>query len=458
MPPRFDHTWRDIKEVMTISFPVIIAMASHTVMGFVDTLMLSQYGKSEMAASGASGVIAFTFLAFIIGTSSCMSTFVSQSMGRDEPRECARFTWQGLLYFGLIAQALVLPIAFWSTDLFAVVGHDPEIQGLESSYFRIRMLHVAGTAAYASLSSFFQGIGRPGIPMVIAIVSNAVNILLDYLLIFGAWGCPEMGIAGAATATTISSYFQAGLLLAVFLSAPFHEAFATRTSLRFDLVRFRRFLAIGAPAGLNFMLDVASWAVFTNFLIGRLGGDVLAANTATHTIIALSFMPAVGMNRGLTVVVGQYIGRGDPDGALRRGYVGIGLASAYMLAMGILFVLFRRPLIGMFSTDANIIQMGGTMLQLAAIFQIFDALGIVSQGALRGAGDTRVPAVIMLASAWLVLLPLGYVLTFVADMTYIGAWAAAAIHIAIVGLVLLARFRSGAWRKIDIFEGVEPAS
>ncbi|HPD16010.1 MAG TPA: MATE family efflux transporter [Planctomycetota bacterium] len=444
--------WRDLCEVMGISAPVIVAMASHTVMGLIDTLMLSKYGARELAAVSPAGSAVFAFLAFIMGTGNCASTFVAQSMGRGEPEECARYTWQAI-YFGLFAQAVVLPLIAGAPLLFAAFGHAPEVQRLESSYFRIVLAHAAATGAYAALASFFQGISRPGVPMWAALVANGFNVLADYALIFGKLGCPELGIRGAALATTLASYLQAGLLLAAFLWAPVHEQFRSRHHWRLDRARLRAFLHVGSAAGLSFMLDVASWAIFVNLLIGRLGEHVMAANSVTGSIMSLSFMPAVGINKGVQVLVGQYIGRRDIHGAKRRAYLGIGVAVAYMTAMGVLFFVFRREIFLLFRREEAIVEAGSTMLVLAAIFQAFDAVGIVVTGALRGAGDTRVPALITIASGWGVLIPLGYALTFPAGLGYVGAWSAAAVQIALVGLVLLWRFASEAWRKIDIFQG-----
>ena len=455
-PPRLlIGAWRDLREVLGIAFPVIVAMASHTLMTFVDTRMLAGYGKNELAAVGAAGAVAFTIIAFMFGTAGCTSTFVSQSMGRGMPQECSRYTWQGM-HFGIYAQAAVIPVMLTSTWIFAAFGHEPQLQRLESIYFEIRLAHVAGTAAYAALSSFFQGIGRPIVPMYAALVANLFNVLVNYAFIFGKFGAPELGIGGAALGTLISSYLQSGLLLLAFLWKPTHEEFRTRSHPHLDLGRLRRLLRIGVPSGLNFMLDVASWAVFTNIIIGRLGRDILAANNVCHSIIGLSFMPAVGMNKGVTVLVGQYIGRKNIRAAKRRAYLGIGLAMCYMVFMGLVFVIFRKPIIRFFRTEETIVQAGATMLILAAIFQAFDALGIVSIGALRGAGDTHFPAVVGVASSWGILLPLGYVLTFPMGWGYVGAWTAAAVHIAIIGSVLFWRFSSEAWRKIDIFHGHSP--
>jgi MATE family multidrug resistance protein len=447
--------WRDLGEVMALSFPVIIAMASHTVMGLVDAWMLSKYGASQLAASGPAGSMSWSVLAFILGTGSCVSTFVSQSLGRGQPAEGSRYTWQGI-YLGLVAQVAAIPIILWAPSIFAFFRNPPEVQKLSTVYFRIVLLHVAGTGAYAALSSFFQGIGKPEVPMWAALGANVFNAAAAAVLIFGKFGFPELGMAGAAWATTLASYFQAGLLLIAFLRRPMHERFETRATCGFDLARFKRLLAIGAPSGFTFMLDAASWAVFIQLLISPLGVDMLAANSAAGAILPIAFMPAVGINRAVTVLVGQYIGQGNIRAAKRRAYLSIGVAMAYMVSMGILFVIFRRPIIMFFRTEPSIVRAGGTMLILASIFQAFDALAIVTLGALRGAGDTRFPAVVTVVVGWGIMLPLGYALTFWAGLGYVGAWSAAAVQTALASLILFWRFVGEAWRKIDIFQGVGP--
>jgi MATE family multidrug resistance protein len=455
--PRSDD-WHVLREVLGISAPIIVAMASHTLMGAVDTLILGHYSRDAVAAGGAAAGLTWTLLAFIFGTATCTSTFVAQSLGRGTPEECARYTWQGI-WFGVAAQALAFPFILgpgptaWLAGLF---GHEPSVLPYyEGVYLHLRMFHILGTTAYAALSAFFQGIGRPGIPMVAALIANVLNALLDVVMVFGLFGCPELGVAGAALATTLTSYLQAGLLLVAFLSVPMHDQFHTRTAWRFDAARLRRLLRIGSPAGLSMLLGAACGTVFTNSLIGGLGRDILAANNIVHQIAALSFMPAVGLHKGVSVLVGQAIGRRDIAAAKQRAYAALALAIAYMVPMGIVFFVFRGPLIRLFLDDPwaypDLLAAGRTMLVFAALFQAFDAVGIVCLGALRGAGDTRFPALVSAGLAWGFMLPLGYLLRDSAGLGYVGVWVAAAIETALCGLLMLWRFSSEAWRKIDIF-------
>jgi Na+-driven multidrug efflux pump len=187
-------------------------------------------------------------------------------------------------------------------------------------------------------------------------------------------------------------------------------------------------------------------------VIGRLGADALAGNNAATSFMQLSFMPAYGLSIGLTALVGRYIGRGDYRAAKRRAYLGMACACSYMTLMGVVFYIFRRPLIGLFRHEPAVIAAGSLILTYIPLFQFADAFGIVSAGALKGAGDTRFPAVAQIVFAWLFFLPLVFVLGNPRVGGLRGAWAAATIYIWVYDLVLLWRFVGERWRKINIFE------
>jgi len=447
----------DLREVIHISFPIIIGMASHTVMTFADAFMVSCLpdGNRQLAAIGPAGSAFFTFAVLVLGTARGTATFVSQSFGRGRRRECARYAWQGL-YFAFLAQAvagLLWPVA---PRFFGLFPHDPEIRGFETTYFQIRLLHILGTASYAVLSSYFQGTHRPKVPMVCAIVANVINLIANYVLIFGKLGLPAMGLKGAAIGTVIASYVQAGALLYFFLRVAERRRYGTDKNVGLDPARFARLMRVGLPIGISFMLDLGSWAIFALFIIGSLGSDMMAAHTAAISLMRLSFMPAVGLNQGVTALVGRHIGEGDFARAHRRYHAALVLGIGYMTFMGAVFFLFRHGLIGIFRAEPEIVTAGATILIFAAIFQAFDGLGIITHGALRGAGDTVFPAAVAIIMSWLVFLPLGYFLTQVVDWGVAGAWLAATVNIILVSVILFARFSGGKWREIDVFRGVDP--
>ena len=211
-------------------------------------------------------------------------------------------------------------------------------------------------------------------------------------------------------------------------------------------------LRIGWPNGVAFLLDVAVWGVFTSVIVGRLGTTQLAAHNVAGNFIHIAFMPAVGLNHAVAAIVGRWIGRGDVATAKARTYTAMKLAVGYMVVVGVGLAVFGRPLIRLcFSKDLDVIRLGHRLLILAATFQAFDAINIITMGALRGAGDTRWMAVVMFLAACLVFLPLAIVLGWVAHWGAVGAWVGATVYIVGLSGVLFARFQGERWKQICIF-------
>jgi MATE family multidrug resistance protein len=440
----------DLVEVVGLSLPIIITMGSQTVMMFVDALLVGRFGEHELAAAGPAGLTFMVFGSFMLGLVSCNNTFVSQCLGRGELSGCGRYTAH-CIYIGFLAQGLMLPFIAGAPLIFRLFRHPPAVMGLEVVYFRVLALRTAAMSMVAALATFYQGTGRPKVPMVTGIFANVFNFVLDLLLIFGKLGFPRLGLLGAGIATTLASGAEAALLLALYLSSREQERFATRSWRPFEPKRVAQILRIGIAAGAAYALDLGSWAIFVSFVIGKFGADVLAGNNAATSFMQLSFMPAYGLSIGLTALVGRYIGRGDYRAAKRRAYLGMACACCYMTLMGALFYIFRRQLIGLFRHDAAVVAAGSLILTYIPLFQFADAFGIVSAGALKGAGDTRFPAVAQIVFAWLLFLPLVFWLGNPLVGGLRGAWTAATVYIWAYDLVLLWRFLGGRWRKINIF-------
>lgn len=447
-----------VREVMVMSWPIILGSLSYTVMEFVDKWMVSKLGTEPLAAVGAAGIWSFTISTMLLGIIGCVSTFAAQSLGRDKKQDCARYTWQGI-YLSIGAALLAFLFFPLSRPLFQLMRHGDEVMRLELIYFRIRLLGYLPMACGTALAAFFQAVNRPRIPMYMAIVGNANNILFNYLLIFGAFGFPRMGLAGAATSTIMSQYLQTILLLGVFVSGPFHREFGSRAVFQFDFQRLRELVRIGLPSGVSMFLDIANWSIFTSFVVGYFGATQLAAHNIAISFMHLCFMPAVAMNQGIAAIVGQWLGRGDVLRAKARTYSALRIAMGYMTAMGLIFAIFGGTLIeSIFSQDPEVIRLGHHLLILAAVFQAFDATNIICMGALRGAGDTRWMMWAMFFVAYLLFLPLAFILAFTLKGEAFGAWIAATVFITVLSFILFYRFYSEGWRGIDIFSGHTPLS
>ncbi len=438
---------------MGMSGPIILGSVSYTVMQFVDTMMVAKLGTSALAAAGSAGIWSYTMGCLIFGVVGCVSTFVAQSLGRGDMHHCARYGWQGV-YVSVLAGALAVMLWPLSGPLFRSMGHSPDVTQLELVYFRVRLLSYIPMAWTTALAAFFQAVNRPRIPMRAAIEANTLNVVLNYVLIFGKLGFPAWGIAGAAAATVISMTVQAALLQWIFLSKPLDAQFGTRRAFAIDFVRIRELLRIGLPAGLTLLIDVANWSIFTSHVVGRFGATALAAHNASIQFMHVAFMPALGLNQGIAAIVGQHMGRGDIPRAKARTYTAMRIAIGYMVLVGLVFGLFGGGLIRTcFSKEPEVVALGHVLLVLAAVFQGFDAINIVCYGALRGAGDTRWMLYATFVAAYCVFLPLAGLLAWRLGLGAIGAWIGAAIYIVGLSGVVFRRFHGERWRHIRIFSG-----
>ena len=455
--PAKKSVFSELSEILKLSLPIIITMTSQTVMQVVDALMLGNHSASELAAIGPAGLTYWTIGACVVGLMSCNSTFVAQSVGRGDPHGGARYTIHAFL-LALCVQAIAVPLAAHARTIFQLYQHGAEIQALEAAYFRPVILRLGGMGLVVALASFFQATGRSRIPMYTGIAANVANFVGDYLLIFGKGGFPEWGIFGAGFMTMLATYLEAAMLLVIFLSARNHREYGTRAWAPFEWRKVVQFLRIGIGSAVTNGLDLASWTIFISIVVGRLGQNVLAGNNAAGQLMHFSFMPAFGLGIGVTALVGRHIGMGDIPGAKRRAYVSMVLAGVYMTVAGIIFVVFRESLIGLFLSGATAsadqretLQAGGTILIYVALFQFADGIGILSAGALKGAGDTRFAALAQIVLAWFVFLPAVFYLGRPEVLGIHGAWLAATGYIWIYDAVLFWRFRSERWKKIDIF-------
>lgn len=445
-----ESPWAGLQEVLRMAFPIILGMLSFVVMQFVDQWMVSKLGKESLAAVGSAGLWSYAVTTFMLGIVGCVSTFASQSLGRGNPEHCSAYTWQGI-YVSLISGVLVLAIWPVSEWFFRSMNHSPEVTRLEIVYFQIRLLGFVFIIWQGALAAFFQAVNRAIVPMYAALVANVVNVVLDYLLIFGKFGFPQWGIGGAAAATVASLLVQVIMLQSVFLNRRYHEIYRTRETLAFSTPKIRELLGIGMPAGVTQFMDILVWGLFTSFLIGSFGDNQLAAHNIAIIYLHVCFMPALGIHFAVAPIVGQWIGRGRVDLVRKRTYTALKLSMAWMTFVGIQIAIFGVPLVRMFSDDPEIVHTGRTLLILAAVFQAFDACNITISGALRGAGDTRWLAIVMTTLAYLFFMPLAYVLAVPMNGQAIGAWIGATIYIILLSGLLLRRFKGERWREINIF-------
>jgi len=389
-----------------------------------------------------------------MGVSQYTTTIVAQYFGANDNAACGMATWQGV-FFSLASYIAIVMFIPLGPPIFQWGGHPSEIIELEVRYFSILMWGGGLIPLQSALAGFFTGRGDTKTTMMANMIGNGVNAVLDYGLIFGKWGLPEMGLTGAALATVLASIVPVAILTGLFLKRENNKRFATHR-VRFDAPLFKKLLRYGVPAGLQFFLDIGCFALFV-IIVGRLGEVELAVTNIALSIDMLAFMPVIGISIATSTLVGQSMGRKEPDLAEKTTYSALMMALAYMGFMAMIFVLFPGPLLGIFKTRGKevqdfsvVLRYGRYLLIMVAIYSLFDALGIVFSAGLKGAGDTRFVMWTSVIAGWTFFVPPVYLTISVFHGGLILAWVWATLYIVLLGLVYCWRFRKGKWKTIDM--------
>ena len=267
-----------------------------------------------------------------------------------------------------------------------------------------------------------------------AIEGNIVNAVVSCALIFGFLGLPKLGIAGAAWGTVAGTMYRTIRLTLTMCSAEYDETYASRRTWRPDRAKMVSILRVGSPSGLQLVSDVVVWTVFINVLVGKyFGTEHLIATNVVWQYLRISFMPCLGIAFALTALVGRAIGEGNPERAIRLTRIAIVGMMGYMGALSVIYFLGRHSFVALFNSDPTIVQIGSGVLVCAAIFQVFDAMGVGYNNALRGAGDTLWPAVMFVVTHWVIIIGGGYAMViFFHELGSIGPWIAATVLILVL--------------------------
>jgi multidrug resistance protein, MATE family len=438
-----------LSEVAKLAYPVVLQSLAECIMHVVDTAMIGKLGTSALGAVGFSGTWIWTLMVPFAGIASGVQTFVSRNFGAEEEHKCGAWVWQALW---LTMPAIILwsaLIALFLPHLFAAIGMESASMLRESvAYGWARLPGAPGVVIEFALYAFFRGIGDSRTPLIAAIAGVSVNFVAAYLMIFGHFGVPQLGIAGAGLAQSLGSYVIAGVLLVAFLRRSVRERYLTtpRAPTRRSL---RRFARTSVPIGGQWLLDMTTFALFTS-LVARMGETAMAASQAMLQLLSLSFMQAIAISTAAGTLIGQYLGAGDLDAASRSYRSSVALALGLASIVALLFLSVPETLLGLFADDDDVLSMARPLLGLGAFFQIIDALGIVAAGSLHGAGDTRWPLLLQASLAWFVRVPAVYFGAFVLGQGVLGAWGGELAYVIVLGGALMRRFRTGQWQTVSI--------
>ncbi len=449
-----DKTTGGMAEVLRVAFPLVMASSGLALRLFADRVMLSRFSRVAISASMPAGLGCFVLIAFFLGITGYTNTFVAQYSGAGRTSRVGIAVWQGIL-MGVLGGVVVAAIGLLAEPIFALVGHPPEIQAAQVKYFRAMTWFAFAPIMTASLLAFWSGRGHTWVVMSIELFGAAINVVLNYALIFGRLGLPRMGILGAGIATGISSCIALLVAMVLFLRPAHRAAFGTWPRRLFDRELMGRLIRFGLPNGVQFSLDMAAFNLFVIFM-GKVGAAELEAVTLAFSLNGLAFLPLIGLGATTSILVGQSIGAKDIPHARRAVWSAVRLGMIYMAAMALLFNLWPTQVLSIFqrpgdAAQVEVLAMAGRCLRYITVYLLFDAFFIVYSGAIKGAGDTRFAMWISLVLSWgTLVLPCAVLLWRGASIW--AMWWGFVVHVVLGGTVFFLRYRSGKWQDMRVIE------
>lgn len=433
--------WKpELRTLAKLALPVVLAELGWMLQGVVDVVMVGKLGPSAIGAVALGNALYYPITLFAFGLLLGLDTVVSQAFGRGDRDACPRALAQGV-YIAVAVTAPAMLATLLPAMLLPHFGVDQSLIAPARSYLGVLLWGTLPLLLYAATRRYLQAIGEVRIVTLTFVVSNLVNWGANAVLIYGKLGMPAMGPRGSALATVISRILMAVMLLAyaAWFEGRRHYALWRRWPAP-QLAELRILLRLGLPSALHLLVEVAAFETAT-ILAARISVDALAAHQIALNYAALAFMVPLGISAAASISVGHAIGAGDGAKARRAGWLSLGLAVTFMLCSATTFVAAPRILIALYTRDPHVVSIGVTLLALAAIFAVFDAVQVVMTGALRGMGLTRVPMLVNLAGYWILGIPLGIVLAFPMHRGVKGLWTGLCTALVLVAVLLFNYWR-----------------
>jgi multidrug resistance protein, MATE family len=433
----------ELPPMARLAGPVVLAELGWMTMGMVDTIMVGHVSPAAMGAVSIGGVLFYTVAVIGTGMMLGLDTLVSQSFGAGDVMDCHR-SLLNAVYLCVPVSLGLMGIVWLFQPLLRSFGIDPAVLHDAIPFLRAIGWSIFPLLLYFAFRRYLQGMNLVKPVMFALISANLMNLAVDWILVFGHLGAPAMGAEGAGWATCWSRVYMSSVLLGYIF---YHERrFRTgwlETPLKPDLARIRRLIGLGLPAAMQLSFEVGVFAAATT-LIARLDADTLAAHQVAMNAASFTYMVPLGIGAAAAVRVGQALGRGDVAAASRSGWTATAMGAAFMCCAGVFFVLAPGAIVRIYTPDPKVLEVGISLLAVAAVFQLFDGVQAVTTGALRGAGDTRTPMICHLLAYWGLGLPVGYALCFRFHWGAVGLWVGLCLALIVIGSVLGVVW----WRKV----------
>lgn len=432
------------RATLVLGLPLIGSNLAQFGLHVTDTIMLGWYGILPLAAGVLGASSWFVIFIFGSGFAKAVMPMVAAARGRGDETQVRRVARMGL-WLSILFSVAVYPLFWWSEGIMLALGQKPEVAALAQEYLRIAGLGIGPALLVMVLKSYLAALERTQVVLWVTVAAVPLNVALNWALIFGNWGAPEMGVAGSAVATVVIQVISVILLCLYAGLLPSLRVY--QLFVRFwrpDWQAFGDVFRLGWPMGLTGLAESGLFHA-SAIMMGWIGTVELAAHGIALEITALTFMVHVGLSSAVTIRTGGFYGSGDVAGMALGAKVGIALSAVFAGLTMVLFLAFPEPFIGVFITDTEpqrvaIIAIGTLLLACAALFQFADSMQVMALGLLAGVQDTRVPMVFAAVSYWVIGIPVSYVLAFPMGYGAVGLWLGLVVGLAAAAVSMMARF------------------
>jgi MATE family multidrug resistance protein len=431
--------------MVRMAVPIVVVQVGLMAMGTVDTIMVGHQSATALASAALGNLFLFAVLVFGMGGLLALDPVIAQAVGASDEPAVARGMQRGLLLAVIVTiptSLLLLP----GEPVLTALRQPPEIIPTAARYAWASIPGVFPFFAFIVLRQSLQAMGRLAPIVATIVVANLIHVVLNWMLIFGRLGFPELGAVGAAIASSISRWIMAVMMLVV--GWPVLRGHLLPVRRETLLLRpLLKMATLGVPIGLQYALEMGAFTVVA-LLMGQIGAIQMAAHQVAINLAALTFMVPLGVSGAAAVLIGQAVGRGDSLGARRSATAALALGGAFMSVTALVFLAFPDTLARVYTADRGVIAIAVMLLPIAGVFQVFDGLQVVSIGVLRGAGDTRTPMIIAAFGYWAIGLPVSAYLGFRAGMGAAGLWWGLVAGLATVAVTLVIRVRLRVRREL----------
>ena len=431
-----------------LAYPVMLSMLGQVMTGVADSVMVGWTGATPLAASSFANIFFSVILFFGVGVSYAITPLVAEAEGANDESRIIAILKNGTL-INVAVGFILVGLVFLAEPFMIYMGQPEEVVTLGVPYLSIIAVSIIPTMIFQTYRQFGEGLARTRMAMVIVIASNLLNILLNYVLIFGKYGFPELGLNGAGWATLIARCVMAlSMMLYVYYGRRF-TAFRQGFSMgNYSSALVSKMLHIGLPAGSQFIFEAGAFGL-SAIMMGWLGTTALAAHQIAINLATISYMTTSGLGAAATIRVGIFLGQRDKRNLRGAAFSMILMGVCLMMAWALLFILGRYFLPSLYIDDPEVIKFTASLLIIAAFFQLSDGIQVVCAGALRGLQDVKIPSLLIFVAYWVIALPLGYWLAFPLGLGVNGIWIGLFVGLTLTAIAMVIRFNRLSKKQLE---------